>query len=538
MPPNTKIADLKTASVQDFKTNQMPSIILQLALAVEEAPPWGSNQRDPYLREFWKTEPFLAGAIYSVASRNAAFRWEVSGPPRQVRKARRMLNGADFGDGWQQFVMKISVDLLTCDNGAFVEIIRPARVKMNGKMLTAVKMRDEEGEVRWFVPTETGQPLAVPDDVAFKAQDSPMDAPIGIAHLDAGRCTRTGDPEYPVLYRDRNFKLHRLAWWQVIMLNDMQSPELTMNGVGLCAVSRMLRQAQTLRDIAIYRQEKVSGRFSRALYLTNVDADAVQDAIAMAEANADSRGLTRYMQPIIAQHIYPEAPVSVEKIELASLPEGFNEDMAMRWYIAVLALNFGVDYGFLAPLPGQGLGTATQSEVQARHARSKSSKLFMADVEGKFKSKGLFARSTTFHFKEVDPEEEQERDEARRRRAETRAIRITSLEISPAIARQIAHDDGDLDERYLEVLGETDITPEIMLADVGSETQGDEPEGGEKQLAKEVEKLEPRGEPLPEWDGEVDISEEDVQTAIERWRQNVPPEFSDLLEAEEAEERA
>ena len=42
-------------------------------------------------------------------------------------------------------------------------------------------------------------------------------------------------------------------------------------------------------------------------------------------------------------------------------------------------------------------------------------------------------------------------------------IRLDSGEISPVIARQIAQDDGDLDIHYIELLGEQDLTPDMMM---------------------------------------------------------------------------
>ena len=39
---------------------------------------------------------------------------------------------------------------------------------------------------------------------------------IGLAHLDSARCTRTADPDVPILYRDRLGKIHEMRWWQVL----------------------------------------------------------------------------------------------------------------------------------------------------------------------------------------------------------------------------------------------------------------------------------------------------------------------------------
>ena len=53
-----------------------------------------------------------------------------------------------------------------------------------------------------------------------------------------------------------------------------------------------------------------------------------------------------------------------------------------------------------------------------------------------------------------------QKDEGAYRRAETRKQRIECGEINPAIARQIALDEGDLKEKYLHELNESDLTTE------------------------------------------------------------------------------
>ena len=76
------------------------SLILQAATAADECPVWWSPRRDEYLSKFWPTEPFLAGAIYDVSTRNASFRWELTGNNDTIWRYQRMLNSADFGGGW------------------------------------------------------------------------------------------------------------------------------------------------------------------------------------------------------------------------------------------------------------------------------------------------------------------------------------------------------------------------------------------------------------------------------------------------------
>ena len=807
-------------------------IILQAATAADEAPTWWSHRRDEYLAKFWPTEPFLAGAIYAVSTRNSSFRWELHGTEENVWRYQSLLNEADFGGGWQSFIMKITNDLLVMGNGAFIEIIRPAKARTLKCTYKAIKsVHPETGEMGWFPYDDHADKTLY--DTAFKLVDSPKDLPVGIAHLDAHRCRRTGDPDYPVLYNDIQGKLHKLAYYQVITLEDMPSSRKEMHGVGYClhgdsmvrmadgttkmirsivnekdpgpviaidengkqvekfitewyindidgrkvvnirgessryyrgpkqrnswvttdhpvltpkgwvsagdlktgdriiteypnpnelqlqliigsalgdthiqrparntclcmahkvehakwidikaqalsefgwtyrvsdsaykaqgldgsmynanglylpslnwlreafyskngkrklpvelvksnitplmlvtwylddgnilkkklarggtsyraaiscssykpasireicdaiteagyecnpvqargsktkkniyftvngsrnlfndiakyvpdclryklppgldefdsmawnlgdatrfvdkvivskptdrvrgnkfrsvycidveemhnfisagvvvhncSVDRCLRLAQILRDMSIYKHEKVSGRFARAIYITNADAQQMEDAMTEATAAADSKGLIRYSQPVIFNTINPTTKPEVATIPLASLPDAFSEDETMRWYIAGVANALGVDYGFLAPLPGNKMGTADQAETQAEQARGKSSRLFMETLQNKFNYAGLFPRTVQFRFAYTDPGEESQRDRGMALRARIVSILIEKEVIPPPIGRQLLADWGDLDPKYLAMLGEIDLTPMITI---------------------------------------------------------------------------
>jgi hypothetical protein len=197
---------------------------LGMAEVADSFTKWGTNveRRDKELREFWKTEPTLAGALFAVCARNSAYQWVLDGPPKTVDAVEYLLNNAitSGAPGWMTFINAISQDLYSTDNGFFIEIIR-------------------------------------------KGPKSPV---LGIAHLDSNACIRTGNPDKPVIYRDRKGRLHKLPWYNVIATADLPSPIQSMNGVGVCAVTRVLRSAQIMRDIAQYKHEKVSGQFYRAIH--------------------------------------------------------------------------------------------------------------------------------------------------------------------------------------------------------------------------------------------------------------------------------
>lgn len=467
-PSDELLKDLEKTTIRVIN-KEVPGVnIMLLAAQADECPAWWSPARDVYLRKFYPTESYLAGAIYSVCSRNAAYRISFTGPDKGVEDAYRLLATANLFKGWQNFVMKVSLDLLTQDNFAFIEVIRPARVSTKDVVGDAKAVKNPNtGE--WAAVGRGGKLIDLTGQ-DYKIVDNPLDLPIGIAHLDAARCTRTGIPEYPVVYTDLDGVPHKLKWYQVITLEDFPSGQEDKYDVGLCATSRVLRLAQTLRDITTLRLEKVSGRFAGRLYLTNIGGEVIQDAVDAATAHADNRGLTRYMPPIVAWTVDPTATPAVEAIDLASLPENFNEEEANRWYFVGLSICFGVDYGFFAPLPGNKLGTSEQAEVAERQSRGKASRLFMKMMEEKFNYYGLLPRNVWMEYKEVDTAEEMERDTAAARRARTRAEMIASGEITPAMARQLAVDAGDYPASYLKMMNEEDVTPE--------------PSGGEKKEPK------------------------------------------------------
>jgi 2'-5' RNA ligase len=386
--------------------------ILQLALSADGFTPWGENpaKRDQELRDFWPTESWLASATYGVTIRNASFAWEVVGadpekpnPRNTIRAVTNMLHMSNRGLGWQDLIIKTCTDIYTQDNGGFWELIR--------------------------------------------AKDNPESAVLNIAHLDASRCLRTGDPLYPVLYTNRQGVEIPMKWYQVMPLEEFPSPIERMYGIQYCAVTRALMSAQILRDVAIYKHEKISGQFTRAIdIVSNVQRSAVDDAISLSQEQRLNRGLYRYTQPVLVTGTDPTSPVTHVHIDLASLPDGFDEEVTLKWYIAQLALAYGVDYQEFAPLMTGNLGAGSQSEMLHMKTRGKGPALIMGVLEHKLNTYGIIPKNIKFRFKEQDLRSESERAEARFTRAKARSMQLGSGELDAEAARQLAVEDGDIPE--------------------------------------------------------------------------------------------
>lgn len=386
---------------------------------------WGAAPaaRDRQLREFWPTEPFLASAVGIIAARNTAMNWKITGTQSLTDTATELLQNANFGHGWEEFLGSLAVDILTQDRGAFVEIIR-------------------EGN----------------------AAEAPC---VGIQSLDAGRCHLTGVPETPVIYVDAHGGQHLMQWYQVCQLLEIPSPITFANRGAFyrlqsCALTRVLRAAQIIKSIGVYNEEKISGRFTRAVHLiSGIDSGRVEAALRRADVLNDAQGLIRYSQPVILGSIAPDARVDAKTIEMASMPAGFDEDVSLRWYVTVMAMAFLTDYQEFAPLPGNRIGSSAQSEMLDMKSRGKGQGLFMSLIARLLNLHGVLPEGVQFEWNETNIEQEKTTAEVQQVRAQSRAARITSGEISPAIARQLAVEAGDLSEEQAAALEAEDKANEV-----------------------------------------------------------------------------
>jgi len=299
-------------------------------------PPWWSPYRDRELRKFWKRCDHLAGAVYTMEARMQAITKKVVPVNPHIREhqiqAERYTEILDqtpeFGEGWHAFYGKFIEEILTQDNGVFVEVIG----------------------------------------------DGPSDGPImgtpySIAILDSSHCQRTGNIDFPVIFYDENGKPHKLHRSRVMVASQMSSPDRNMFGVGFCAASRVVNVAQTLIDILVFKQEKLGSRPHQAILVTKggLDPQDVANAFILAESNMDNQGLTRYSKVVLTGSS-TIMDADIREIALNSLPEGFDEYNSTILGIAAIALGFGVDARELFPAMG---GGATRADAMLSHLKQR-----------------------------------------------------------------------------------------------------------------------------------------------------------------------
>lgn len=398
------------------------NMILRLATVADEFPRWGAGNpftRDAALRNFLPTEPILETAYYSTIARYAALSWHVEGPERMARMSWDFLHNAHFGQGWLSYALRLTQDLYSTDNGAFIEI----------------------------------------------AKERENDPPGGINHLDSSRCMRTDNDDEPVIYRDLAGQDHRLKWFQVVPLAEFPSPMESARGAQVCAISRVLRAAQVMRDINTYKHQKISGRNVPSIWLVGgVTANAVKTAMAKHFEEQEAKGNNVYTEGAIIPGYSPDAAVSAVEIKLASLPDGFDEEVAMRMYLIIVANAFGLDYQDLAPMPGGNLGSGHQSQILDRKSKEKGPRLYMQLIARAHNANGILPRTVTYGYGEQDVVQDTEMAKLALVRAQERKIRVAdTMEMTPEIAAQRALDAGDLTPEEFAAMGYTDLTGGVIL---------------------------------------------------------------------------
>ena len=294
--------------------------------------PWWSKRRDSDLAAFWPKSGHLSGAFYTLACKLAGVPRHVLPRDPAVSAHRKLADQyqvildevVEGMGGWEALIVPTLMDRWSQDNGWFWEV--------------------------------TG--------------DGPKDGPIrgpatGLMHLDSWRCDRTGDYEFPVVYTDQDGRRYRLHASRVIFEAEMADPRVDMLGVGHCWVSRAIDTAQNLVDIAQFKQEKLGSRPKRAIMITKggLDPEDLIAAFRIAENAMTASGLSRYSKVIgVGDRNIPDA--GLDLIDLASLPDGFDEQASTTLAMNLIALTGAVPLRWLWPATVTG---ATKADAEYQH---------------------------------------------------------------------------------------------------------------------------------------------------------------------------
>lgn len=331
---NGRSVQARTEDSQLFSTPATyGNFIFNMGQYADTVPAWSyyPTMRDYYLRTFYKTEPKLAGAVYSMTAFGKSLDLQIDGFPRAKKYSQTLVQDCENGLGQRALVGKSLTDFFTQDNGMFWELVGAGRADrpLRGALL-----------------------------------------PPYVMHMDSALCWRTFDEEFPVVYRNPiDGTYHKMHYTRVLYRANQEQPDELARGIGFCPVSRVLRETQYARDILIYRHEKVSGRFTRAIgYGVGLNAKTLVDTLQAADESADSQGFAIYKGiPFVTR---TQGAMELALLDLASLPDGFNLETETSLYMSILALAFGVDAREFWPATASG-ATKADATIQDMKTQGK-----------------------------------------------------------------------------------------------------------------------------------------------------------------------
>lgn len=291
-----------------------------------EIPEWSywPLHRDRYLRTIARSETVIAGVLTAFSYKVQTTPVKINAKGKDLDIAQALWDNAEYGRGGALMNARLIYEANTQDNGFFVE--KYGAGDPNGDLLECH----------------------------------------GVAMLDSGQCMRSFEPDYPVYYTNPvTGKVHEVQRTRVHTGAQLEQPYELGRGVGFCAVSRALRAIRIMRDIQIYKDEKISGRFTRGIIsgkgATNQQFEAVTSG---SDHEMEAMGYTTYRGLPVLLSI---DGVELNLLDLASLPDGFDTEKDTTLYVYALAAAFGVDAREIWPATSSG---ATKADATVQHMKA------------------------------------------------------------------------------------------------------------------------------------------------------------------------
>lgn len=292
--------------------------------------------------------------------------------------------------------------------------------------------------------------------IAIERATSAIGARItGLIHLDALRCTPTWDPDYPILYWSPRGHVFLLPEWGVMRITDMPASDPLAFDYGQCASDRAWEAIIQDAAITTYFREKITGSRNLSIFIIRgLTFQQLNDALTTSEAGREARQFLIYKGSTLIP-LLSDTEIQLTEIPLASVPDGFDIEKAQADIRLRFANAAGIPVQDIAPLSHQGMGTGTQSIIQDEAYEGMGLAAY-PKLLAEALNRQVFPDSTTFTVFTNDMRDQKAKADVGKVRADTRAVRIGSGEITVAEARQIALDDGDMPP---ELLHATDATP-------------------------------------------------------------------------------
>jgi hypothetical protein len=217
--------------------------------------------------------------------------------------------------------------------------------------------------------------------------------------------------------------------------------------------------AQNILDILTYKQEKLGSRPTRGLIVTQggIDPDTLSSAFKIAEMQQSAQGLTRYSKyVVIGDAMAPDA--NLQMIDLASLPDGFDERTSTELAMFTIALTGGIPPRWLWPATTSG---ATKADAMYQHVAGigggAGATLSAISTALGGSDRGLLSASAKFLpptlrmvFDFQDDEQDRDQAEIRDIRSQQRERDLASGTLTVRVAREQAVEAGDISQAQFE----------------------------------------------------------------------------------------
>lgn len=293
---------------------------------VEYAP--DSRERDAWLLKVAQEEPNLQGVLNAVTTIDKNRGWRFTGGRNQVRRFTRIFHNFEVAPGlfgWRPAISHQSLSFWNTDMGAVTELGRDGR----------------KGPVR------------------------------ALYCVDPTLCKLTGNNKYPLRYgKPRSKKLSDWNTNDFIRVASMVSVQDKYNGLGYCAVSRVLEMVKLMVAIHEHDSEELGAKAPRGLLLLQgISQEQWTGAMEARQAEMEGKGYKYFKS--VATLASRNANLDAKLIALSQLPKGFD----LRKWVDVLmytyALCFGYDPAEFWPIQFGALGRGQEGTLQHEKATGK-----------------------------------------------------------------------------------------------------------------------------------------------------------------------
>lgn len=465
-----------------------------------DLPRYWTWYRDVVLGSTIEMEAMWAGAVARTATKFASHGYIISDSSKSGRKiaaSQQLLTRADGGQGWVSFAEKLIQDVLLADNGCHIRVYRAGEERQQIRLKEALTVSRDGYD---------GQPIQ-----QITVSRAPAGGRImGLYHLDTLRCTRTGNLAYPIRYQALDGHIQLLRYDQVLSYADLPSPRAELYGVGRCAAGRAYPTIAKLAAMERLVFESLTGGGANKIALIRGLLEPTLNAIIQgAQAEAAAKNMIYYLGTILGA-IPGDVDLQVVEIRLKELLSQFDPKIERDNGYLVYANNIGVPVQDIQPLSGQGLGTGKQTELLHDAGQGMGAIAAFVKWWEQTCSDKLLPATTTLEFRdEHDLREQKARAEVAKLRADERGARIASGEISPAMARQLASDAGDLAPELLAA----DATPAGTLADDDKPIDPGQPTPAARALIQS-EPSEPPARQVPGQKAAAQLSDEAIRAGL------------------------